>query len=43
MKLLQLGVIARPIGDALALCPPLVITDAQIDECLAGLRTVLTS
>ncbi len=43
MKLLDLGVIARPIGDALALCPPLVITDAQIDECLAALQTVLSS
>lgn len=42
MKLLGLGVIARPIGDALALCPPLVITDAQIDECLAGFKTVLS-
>jgi adenosylmethionine-8-amino-7-oxononanoate aminotransferase len=40
--LLDHGVIVRPIGtDTLALCPPLVITDAQIDECVAALATVL--
>ena len=26
------GVIARPLGDALAFCPPLVITEAEVDE-----------
>jgi len=29
------GVIARPIGaDTVAFCPPLVISDAQIDHCV---------
>jgi adenosylmethionine-8-amino-7-oxononanoate aminotransferase len=41
--LLDHGVIVRPIGaDTLALCPPLVITDAQIDECVTALSTVLS-
>jgi putrescine---pyruvate transaminase len=32
------GVIARPIGaDVIAFCPPLVITDDEIDRCLAAL------
>ncbi len=33
--LLDFGVIARPIGsDALAYCPPLVISDGQLDRCV---------
>lgn len=33
--LLGYGVIARPVGDStLAFCPPLIITDDQIDHCL---------
>jgi adenosylmethionine-8-amino-7-oxononanoate aminotransferase len=44
--LLEQGVIARPLGDrTLAYCPPLVITEAQIDRCLeatdAALKAVL--
>jgi putrescine aminotransferase len=40
--LLGEGVIVRPIGTStLALCPPLVITDAQIDDCVAALVRVL--
>lgn len=40
--LLDSGIIVRPIGDAtLALCPPLVITDEQIDECVAATADVL--
>jgi putrescine aminotransferase len=36
------GVIARPIGDSiLAYCPPLVITDAQIDRCLEATAAAL--
>ena len=32
------GVIARPIGaDVIAFCPPLVVTDAEIDRCLEAL------
>jgi 4-aminobutyrate---pyruvate transaminase len=26
------GLVSRPLRDAMALCPPLIITDAQIDE-----------
>ena len=41
--LLEHEVIVRPIGDdTLALCPPLVITDDQIDHCLVALSTVLS-
>jgi putrescine aminotransferase len=40
--LLERGVIARPIGVAhLAFCPPLVITDAQIDQCVEALDASL--
>jgi putrescine aminotransferase len=40
--MLAAGVIARPIGDVIAFCPPLVITDAQLDRCLAALAGALT-
>jgi putrescine---pyruvate transaminase len=37
--LLDFGVIARPIGNAtLAYCPPLVITDEQVERCVDGTR-----
>ncbi len=37
-EMLTRGVIARPIGaDVIAFCPPLVITDDEIDRCLAAL------
>jgi len=39
--MLAAGVICRPIGDALAFCPPLVITDEQIDRCIQALETSL--
>jgi adenosylmethionine-8-amino-7-oxononanoate aminotransferase len=32
--MLDNGVIARPIGDSIAFCPPLIINDADIDTCL---------
>ena len=32
--MLDHGVIARPIGDAIAFCPPLIISDADIDICV---------
>ena len=39
--LLAKGVIVRPIGtDTLALCPPLVITDEQVDDCVSALVSV---
>ncbi len=31
----------RPLGTALAMCPPLVITDEQIDRVVDGLARVL--
>ncbi len=42
-RLLALGVITRAIGaDTLSFCPPLVITDGDIDRIVDGLATVLT-
>jgi 4-aminobutyrate---pyruvate transaminase len=35
------GLILRAIGDTLALCPPLVISEAEIDEILLRLRDAL--
>lgn len=32
--MLDNGVIARPIGDSIAFCPPLIISDADIDVCI---------
>ena len=41
--LLRHGVILRPIGDTtIALCPPLVIDDDDLDTILAALRAVLS-
>ncbi|MCP3992330.1 MAG: aspartate aminotransferase family protein [Actinomycetia bacterium] len=34
------GVIPRPIGTSIAFCPPLVITDEQIDTCIDVLAEV---
>jgi 4-aminobutyrate--pyruvate transaminase len=31
-ELQERGLISRNMGDALAFCPPLVITESQIDE-----------
>lgn len=40
--LLGHGVIARPIGaSALAYCPPLVVTDEQMDRCVEGTRRAI--
>lgn len=32
--MLDNGVIARPIGDSIAFCPPLTISDSDIDTCI---------
>lgn len=44
-KALQLGLILRPLGDILYFNPPLIITEAEIDEavskCLTALEMVL--
>ncbi|WP_334141677.1 aminotransferase family protein [Rhabdothermincola sp.] len=37
-RMLELGVLARPIGTAtIAFCPPLVISDAELDRCIDAL------
>jgi putrescine---pyruvate transaminase len=42
--LLDFGVIARPIGNTvLAYCPPLIITDDQLDRCVDGTRSAIKS
>ncbi len=39
-RLLSEGVIARPLADSLALCPPLVIDEAQVDRIVDALAAV---
>lgn len=39
--MLDMGVIARPIGDSIAFCPPLVIDDTDIDRCVDVLADAL--
>lgn len=39
---LEKGVIFRPLGNALAMCPPLVVSDEQIDRMVDVLAEVLT-
>jgi adenosylmethionine-8-amino-7-oxononanoate aminotransferase len=41
--LLKEGVIIRPIPPHMSMCPPLVITDAQIDKIVLSIRKVLTA
>jgi 4-aminobutyrate--pyruvate transaminase len=36
------GLVVRPLGEAVALCPPLVITPAEIDEMLARFTRALS-
>ncbi|MFQ5557372.1 MAG: aspartate aminotransferase family protein [Acidimicrobiales bacterium] len=40
-KMLDKGVIVRPIGDCLAMCPPLVITDAEIGRMIDTMAEAL--
>ena len=35
------GLVVRPLGEAVALCPPLVITPAEIDDMLARFTRAL--
>jgi 4-aminobutyrate--pyruvate transaminase len=37
------GLIARNMADRIAICPPLIITPAEIDELFARLRAALDS
>jgi putrescine---pyruvate transaminase len=41
--LLEKGVIMRPLGTSLAMCPPLVITDDQIDTMMDALAEVMSA
>jgi adenosylmethionine-8-amino-7-oxononanoate aminotransferase len=41
--MLKEGVIIRPIPPHMSMCPPLVISDAQIDKIVSSLRNVLTA
>jgi len=36
------GVIVRPLGNSLVMCPPLVITDSQVDRMVDALAAVLS-
>lgn len=40
-ELLRLGVIVRPINDVLAICPPLVIEDHEVQRMLTALERAL--
>ncbi len=40
-RMIERGVIVRPLGDSLAICPPLVIGDQQIDTIVDVLAEVL--
>jgi 4-aminobutyrate--pyruvate transaminase len=40
-RALEYGVIVRNMRDAVAVCPPLIIDEAQIDELVEGLRRAL--
>jgi 4-aminobutyrate--pyruvate transaminase len=40
-ELLGRGVISRAIGDTLAFCPPMIITEAEIDEMFAPAEAAL--
>ena len=35
------GLISRALGDRLALCPPLIIEEAQVDEIAGAVRSAL--
>lgn len=42
-RVLDLGVVIRPIAPTtLAICPPLVVSDDELDEVVGALRTALT-
>jgi putrescine aminotransferase len=40
-KMLELGVIVRPIGECIAFCPPLIIDDTDIDQCVDALAQAI--
>ncbi|MFN0091357.1 MAG: aspartate aminotransferase family protein [Acidimicrobiales bacterium] len=40
-RMLARGVIARPLADCIAFCPPLVISEAEIGQCVDALAAAL--
>ena len=40
-RMLARGVIARPLNDVIAFCPPLVISDAQVGQCVDALAQAI--
>jgi 4-aminobutyrate--pyruvate transaminase len=40
-NLQDVGIISRAMGDALAFCPPMIITEAEVDELVAGVKAAL--
>ncbi|MEL6316304.1 MAG: aminotransferase [Pseudomonadota bacterium] len=40
-EMLERGVIVRAIGDTIAFCPPMVITEAELEELLAPIEAAL--
>lgn len=41
-ELLTMGYILRPVGNALAICPPLIISDAEVGSMIEALADVLS-
>lgn len=41
-EVLEHGVIVRPLGNALAMCPPLVVTDEEIDKLVDAIGAAVT-
>jgi adenosylmethionine-8-amino-7-oxononanoate aminotransferase len=40
-RMLSLGVVSRPLGTAMAFCPPLVISDTEVVRCVDALADAL--
>ena len=38
---LKHGIVVRPLGDTIAVCPPLIITEPEIETLAEGLRLAL--
>lgn len=39
-ELLELGLVARGVGEAVVVCPPLIVTDSEIGELVDGIGTI---
>ena len=40
-RMLDLGVVVRPIGDSIAFCPPLIMSDEDVDKMVDALAQAL--